>query len=39
MSPEHISNNEGKACDAVVKVLEKRTGETRTDFRHPGITL
>ena len=38
MSPNHIPNNEGKACDAVVKVLEKRTGETRTDIRHPGIT-
>ena len=31
----HIANNEGKACDAVVRFLEIRTGETRTDIRHP----
>ena len=30
-----VPNNEGKACDAVVRLLEKRTGETRTDIRHP----
>ncbi len=35
MPPIRISNNEGKACDAVVKVLEKRTCETRADIRHP----
>ena len=28
-------NNEGKVCDAVVRFLEMRTGETRTDIRHP----
>ena len=31
----HIPDNEGRACDAVVRFLEKRTGETRTDLRHP----
>ncbi len=31
----HIPDNEGKACDAVVRLLEMRTGETRTDIRHP----
>ena len=31
----HVPKNEGKACDAVVRLLEKRTGETRTDIRHP----
>ena len=30
-----VPDNEGKACDAVVRLLEKRTGETRTDIRHP----
>ena len=30
-----IPNNEGKACDAVVRLLEKWTGETRSDIRHP----
>ena len=30
-----IQNNEAKACDAVVRFLEIRTGETRTDIRHP----
>ncbi len=30
-----IPNNEGKVCDAVVRVLEKWTGETRADVRHP----
>ena len=27
--------NEGRACDAVVKVLERRTGEERTDLSRP----
>ena len=30
-----IPTNEGRVCDAVVKHLEKRTGETRADIRHP----
>ena len=30
-----IQNNEGKACDAVVKLLEKRTGKDRADISHP----
>jgi hypothetical protein len=30
-----IQNNEGKACDAVVKLLEKRTGQDRADISHP----
>ena len=30
-----IQNNEGKACDAVVKLLEKRTGKDRSDISHP----
>ena len=30
-----IQNNEGKACDAVVKLLEKRTGKNRADVSHP----
>ena len=30
-----IPNNEGKACDAVVRLLEKWTGETRSDIRYP----
>ena len=30
-----IPNNEGKACDAVVRLLEKWTDETRSDVRHP----
>ena len=28
-------NNEGKACDAIVRVLEQRTGETRAGLRFP----
>ena len=28
-------SNEGKACDAVIRVLEERTGETRAGIRHP----
>ena len=31
----HISKKEGKACDAVVRLLEMRTGEARADIRHP----
>ena len=31
----NISNNEGKACDAVVRYLEKNTVETRKNIRHP----
>ena len=31
----HIPDNEGKACDAVVRLLEKWTGETRLGIRHP----
>ena len=30
-----IQNNEGKACDAVVKLLEKRTRKDRADIYHP----
>ncbi len=30
-----VPNNEGMICDAVVRVLEKWTGETRADVRHP----
>ncbi len=30
-----MQNNEGKACDAVVKLLEKRTGKVRADISHP----
>ncbi len=30
-----IGNNEGKACDAVVKLLETRTGKDRADLSHP----
>ncbi len=29
------SGNEGKACDAVVKCIERRTGETRAAVRRP----
>ena len=28
-------DNEGKACDAIVRLLEYRTGETRADIRRP----
>ena len=31
----NIPNNEGMACDAVIRHLEKWTGETRTEIRHP----
>ena len=30
-----IPKNEGKACDAVTRLLEKWTGETRVGIRHP----
>ena len=30
-----MAKNEGKACDAVVKLLEERLGEARTDVRRP----
>jgi hypothetical protein len=30
-----IQNNEGKACDAVVKLLEERIGTDRADISHP----
>ena len=30
-----VPNNEGRACDAVVRALEKWTRETRADVRHP----
>ena len=30
-----MANNEGKACDAVVKLLEERLGEARTDVHRP----
>ena len=30
-----ILKNEGKACDAVTRLLEKWTGETRVGIRHP----
>ena len=31
----HVNDNEGKVCDAVVWVLERRTGEKRTAVRNP----
>ena len=31
----HIPDNEGKTCDAIVRLLEKWTGETRVGIRHP----
>ncbi len=31
-----VPNNEGRVCDAVVRILEKWTRETRSDVRHPG---
>ena len=30
-------SNEGKACDAVIKTIEKRTGEIRTQVRRPEV--
>ncbi|MCY4584906.1 MAG: hypothetical protein OXB98_02595 [Bryobacterales bacterium] len=32
-----MTSNEGKVCDAVVKVLEQRTGKTREDIRRPEV--
>ena len=32
-----MANNEGKAYDAVIKLLEQRTGETRANIRRPEI--
>lgn len=32
-----IPNNERRACDAVVRLLEVRTGEIRKDVRHPEV--
>lgn len=31
----HMTDNEGKTCDAVVRFLENWTGETRTNIRYP----
>ena len=31
----NIPNNEGMACDAVIQHLEKWTGESRAEIRHP----
>ena len=31
----NIPNNEGMACDAVIRHLEKWTGEMRDEIRHP----
>ena len=31
----YIPDNEGKTCDAVVRLLEKLTGETRKSIRNP----
>ena len=30
-----VANNEGKVCETIVRVLEKRTRKTRTHVRHP----
>ena len=30
-----MSGNEGRACDAVLRVLERRSGETRSEVRRP----
>ena len=30
-----MSRNEGQVCDAVVRCIEKRTGDSRTKFRRP----
>ena len=32
-----MTSNEGKVCDAVVKVLEQQTGTTREDIRRPEL--
>ena len=34
-----IPNNEGKACDAVVRFLEKLTGKTRSDMSRPEMDM
>ena len=34
-SPMVVPNNESKVCEAVIRVLEKWTGETHADVRHP----
>ena len=34
-SKKRVPNYEGKACDAVVKLLEDRTGQKRTAVRRP----
>ena len=31
----NVPKNEGKACDAVVKTLERRSRKVRSDIRHP----
>jgi len=31
----NVPNNEGKACDAVVKTMERRTRKKRSEIRHP----
>ena len=33
--PVIVPKNEGKACDAVVRTLERRTRKIRSDIRHP----
>ncbi len=33
----HNKNYEGKSCDAVVRAIEKRTGEKRTQIRRPEV--
>ncbi len=33
--PVIVPNNEGKACDAVVNTMERRTRKVRYDIRHP----
>lgn len=35
--PVKVPKNEGKACDAVVKTMERRTLKERFDIRHPEI--
>lgn len=32
-----IPNNEGKVCDAIVRILEDRTGKERADLRRPEV--
>ena len=33
--PVTVPKNEGKACDAVVKTMERRTRKVRSEIRHP----